>query len=913
MKVMGKSEREEGTERETERDGERQRGGGKGPFAPPVPLFSFRSSSCCGMGWADLASPTDRAVPLEQRESQPARFERRPSLFVGTTALRSPLVLMLLLLPLRQAEAFCTLRPPHPCHPFRFRSRSPSPSLSSAAPTPDLDRLIDEIRNLTAEREEPLGEAEAEALRSILMAENFRCAEDEPLGKAEVEALRSIFMAGKVGRGDEESREAVRTSMKGKERTRSSAVRGAKELAFELRSFLRSMRNEVEVLQGRASDRARSDIELALSAADYLARRVLLDSAALLSSAASAASSTLRLGAAAPSSAPKQAATAKETAAPFATRVKRLASALALSASDETGSGVAGAAPQLGGDQLSIAIASGGLELSLETRTYLTDDKSEVAQKLCERRQQLATEGSLLARDGWSALCGWLLVVDRIGAGADAQSGASTPPPAQSLPARARTVGSLIAESVQEAAGEALRATRADAAAYATLRRMGRLPTIAEEIRDVTPVIPAQLAEIIPPRVGGNSGMLGAFALQGSPRQQRAARLQRREREASIRQLALARVMVERASKDGSDVFVAGVLPAMRAIGKVAAGRAIGALPRVGAQGVPINGGGDVARELAETLRQEYMSMAAQMRKSSPMGKAFDEAVSGTTKRISRGFESASTMLPARRGAAARTAGSDRAGRALVAVDGVQDAAGDACASVPRMKIAAIGAGQAALAVADLMPLTTAGTMTESVERNMRRLETAAGETATEMTTRTKAAARGTSFVVQIDGVTGTMLCPTEAWNAPDIAPTIRAPRQDLGDAVVENARSASVFLRQSETLACWTDVPLRANGMGAEEADVLDVEAVVEPDQENHTRQKLLAMVDGALFMAELQAEWLISMARRAVSAALPEVSRRWTLLPSYFREDDVVRRQRQAEASQQFIEALIEAIGRD
>jgi hypothetical protein len=425
-----------------------------------------------------------------------------------------------------------------------------------------VEELLHKLRNSTTSAEGAIGEAEAEALRAILSAR--------------------AGAADSGGGGSASADDAVAPEGDG---LRSSALRGATEAMFELRSYVQGLRSEVEVLRDRAGDKARKDLELTLAAADYLARRVIIDTGALLSAAGAAASSSLRLGASAPPP------PARETAAPFAARAERVEQTLAASAA-EVGEAW-----------------SGGLALAAEARSFLS--RKEAAVEEGRRAELIAAEAAQLARDGWFAaerqVRAWLTGVWD-GAAPISSAEAVQVPSAETVQARARSLRSLCAAALADAAAAATRAARADAASYAALRQTGRLPTLLEELVAVAPVLPhgqpwlgrLPPSEVLAPlRAVLGGGRLGAFDLQESPTAQLTARTRRRDREAVWRQLALAGAVAGRASKDSADLLAVGVLPAVRAAGKLAMGR---------------GSGGDFVRELALALREEYASTAEQVR-----------------------------------------------------------------------------------------------------------------------------------------------------------------------------------------------------------------------------------------------------------------------------------------------------------
>lgn len=626
-----------------------------------------------------------------------------------------------------------------------------------------VEELLYKLRNSTTGTDGAVGEAEAEALRAILSAR-----------------------AGAAGSGDAGFASADGAVAADGDGLRSSALRGATAAVFELRSYVQGLRSEVEVLRDRASDKARKDFELALAAADYLARRVIIDSGALLSAAGAAASSSLRLGAA-PLPPPK------ETAAPFAARADKVERTLAASAAE------------LG------EARSGGLALAAEARSFLSgEDVAE--ERWRERAESIVAEAAYLARDGWSAaerqVWGWL---------AGVRDRAAPAPSAEAVQMRTRTLGSLCAAAFGDAAAAAARATRADAAAYAALRQTGRLPTLLEEVVAVAPVLmqggswlaslpPSQV--LAPVRAILGDGRLGAFDLQESPTAQLTARTRRRDREGAWRQLALAGAVAGRASKDSTDLLVVGMLPAVRAAGRVAVRR--------------VTDGGlasGLVRELAAALREEYASTAGQVRARSAMGAAAGEAMQQTTRRISRSVASATAFLSLEAAAVLPSAllGAAR-GEAVRADSGgwAADGAG-AALSQSREFFAQWGTSGVIVPVASSDRVSA-----------LRASET-------------------NPF-----GALALLEWPMGA----DVAPVPRAP-------VMERPPWAGAAWPVAAP-ASWD------GGVGWASADVLDVSAVVE--EEDGTPDRLLALLDASLYAAEVLVERMTAVAVVVVAEARGE-----------------------------------------
>jgi len=547
------------------------------------------------------------------------------------------------------------------------------------------------------------------------------------------------------------------------------------------------------------------------------------------------------------------------------------------------------------------------LVLAPETQSYL-------AEKQRDRTQQLAIEGSELARDGLRAMQYWFAGAGSTEASDEyAKPGANTT--SQALQAHAHAFGARVADVLRDAAGEVVRATQADFAAYATLRRTGRLPTIMEEIRELAPALPAELADCNPLHALAGGGRLGSFAQQGAPSLQRATRLRRREREASQRQVALARAVAARASKDGSDLFVAGLLPALRAVGKVATNRA--PLPPLifGVHNNHTSASADLGLELAETMRDEYVRSAAHLRANSPLGVAFDKAVDGTTQRIARSVTSGSSSLPGREVVLERLAAVQRAGGVVVdtcSPDGIGAVDTAQGSGVPQPIVSGVKV--------QTLPLTRPSSMQPGAVGRHGVSATPEGSavmhSAGTMLHRPSYTC-DQSAAIPVHGFeasAATRMWPTNEAIAPRATIWPRTPRQQRhGQGLAyELAADPSSCSRRNE-YNLHGEKLMGSIALEGLDSDVVDVAAAVEVHDQEHALERLFVFLDRAMFVAEVQAQRISWMIHILAFEALTEDARAWMPLRSYSRTQELMRRHQEAEASKLVLDALILILGRE
>ena len=415
------------------------------------------------------------------------------------------------------------------------------------------------------------------------------------------EALRSAFAEIKLGE-QRAAREAAGTG--GFE---SGTLKAGSRLGYELRSFAQGARDALEQIAQSVYNRALLDAKLAVTTAEYLLRRAIFDSGRVLS-AASAAIAVL--GPASASAAPE---TTGGTSAPFERMLGRLSSSRALS-----GASI---------DQRAAAMEDAATD----------DERREEAEKAAAARQkQMRQEASELIKEAVSGVEAW---ARQAAAENDAKQNGRPPPPPKGdnepdfelLTQRASLLGGEVGKSV----GQALEAVQGDFAAFVRLQEDGQMPTLIEQLQE--PEIIDESGGTGLRSFGRGNGRLGSFQTTGQDR------ARRRQSELEGKQLKLAAALGERASKDGADAFVYGVLPSAKAVGRMAARRVAESAAQYGvdlpapkkvgsSSSAPSEGVGWVG-ELASEIANQYKE---DLKRGSEMGPLADlvDAVSGPTKKL---------------------------------------------------------------------------------------------------------------------------------------------------------------------------------------------------------------------------------------------------------------------------------------
>ena len=366
----------------------------------------------------------------------------------------------------------------------------------------------------------------------------------------------------------------------GRSPRRSQTMQDVEALALEARSFVRGVSSQLERLQGNVMEKVKLEASVALSIADFVVRRAILDGSRALAAAAS--STALALGAAPPASPVANATVeAREGAMPFTARKEKIGQTRAQTR------------------QLSLAPASEEAA-ALEGARLADEERSEAEAALWEQQAAAQREGAaeaaelakeLLMVAADAAIQGAERVLTEIASQSNGTQGAAVLgslanasaslrvaegalPEASAMLERARKVGSTL----QDATNAALDSTRADYQSYLELRSSGQLPTLAEEAEGVAQsLVPEALAQLpqaarlLPGAPAG--GVLGSLQGGSNPTDQLLRLRQRKELELATKQLKLAATLGDRAAKDSGDAVVYGVLPAVTAVGKVAARR----------------------------------------------------------------------------------------------------------------------------------------------------------------------------------------------------------------------------------------------------------------------------------------------------------------------------------------------------
>jgi len=407
------------------------------------------------------------------------------------------------------------------------------------------------------------------------------------------DALRDAFAAIKEG----ERREAQEAAATGG--FESETARAVSRLQYELRSYAQGAREALARVQQFVYNRALLDSRLAVSAAEYILRRALLDTGRILT-----ASSTALAALGAAPDAPR----GRAAAAPFERMLGSISGARALR------------------------------QAPTEQRAGVQAEQEEAAAREADadareaaRQAQLRREAAELLREAIGGVEQWVKQ-----AAEETKDGAGRPDAAEGpdwelLRQRAGLLGGEAAVSLQGALGT----LQSDFAAYEKLKQRGQLPTIVEQLYD------GELPQI------GRGRTLGAFRGQQDPAAQRRERKLRREKELAGKKLGLAAALGERASKDSADAAVYGVLPSAKVLGRRAAvefaeslAASFGGAPRKGRSKEMMG----LMSELASEIAQEYTADLKRGRDYGPLAEVAD-AVAGPTQKLREDFAAVGQAL----------------------------------------------------------------------------------------------------------------------------------------------------------------------------------------------------------------------------------------------------------------------------
>ena len=434
------------------------------------------------------------------------------------------------------------------------------------------------------------------------------------LDSEQEEALRSAFAALK----EEERRKAAKEAAEGG--YESDAFRAVSGAAFDLKSFVRGVRDGLETIQAVIFNRAALDARIAGQTAAYLLRRALLDTRLVFAAAAT----TLQLSAAPSSSAAAKKPTGRAT--PFADRARAISSVRSLSAAADPGARLALAAEA----ELDDAARE---KLAAEEAARDAAMRKEAAALLREALvgvEAWAQEAATTAKEAAAAAEGIEDGVER--AKAAAAAAARRPPSEPPVDwEKLRQRSKLLGGDVGDSLNRALASVRTDFEAFQILEREGQLPTIVEELTTGDEGGGAGGAA----KESGAKARLRSFAAQdGGAGAARKSQLQRREAELRAKQLKLAGSVGQRAAKDGADLFVYGAMPSATAVGKLAARRAAAGLENLKSGGGGGGGGGadGLVGELAAELAKEYAASAQRAATLGPLAGLADVAAGSASK-----------------------------------------------------------------------------------------------------------------------------------------------------------------------------------------------------------------------------------------------------------------------------------------
>mmetsp|Transcript_32313 Transcript_32313/g.58956 ORF Transcript_32313/g.58956 Transcript_32313/m.58956 type:complete len:853 (-) Transcript_32313:15-2573(-) len=327
----------------------------------------------------------------------------------------------------------------------------------------------------------------------------------------------------------------------------SESLKTASRVEFELRSFAQGVRNALGQVQQFIYNRALLDTTLAVQSAEYILRRSIMAVAAL----------------------------------PMIPTVRNNSFAF-LSFTSMERSIEANRALSLPGDSTS------------------DEDLEELRQKEAEEAQAaIRNEAAALLKEAVAGVEAWT----RQFADDEEATEASTvkkpkkqikEPDWEALKQRASLLGGGVSNELKKGLDE----VRRDFASFQRLAKQGQLPTVVEQLQETLPV------------TAGASSMptLSAFKGQEAPDKQRQRRQKRQQAEREAKKLKFAAALGQRASEDGADALVFGVLPSAKAVGRMAGRRvAQKVAEKFGA------GDGDAGKkkkglvgELAQELSQAY-------------------------------------------------------------------------------------------------------------------------------------------------------------------------------------------------------------------------------------------------------------------------------------------------------------------
>ncbi len=634
------------------------------------------------------------------------------------------------------------------------------------------------------------------------------------------EALRAAFGALK----EEERRAAVEGAMSGG--YESGVLRAASRLQTELRSFARGARESLARLAAVVTDRALLDAKLAVSTAEYLLRRTLLDTGRVLAAGFGADGGG--------------------GAAPFRARLSQVEAVRAL-----------------GGAQAAAALSSAEAE------------GSEAAAETARRDAALRTEAAALLREALVGIEAWVRVQaeSRESGVAPATAGSSSAaaePDWDGMGARARVLGGELGTSLSTA----LKELRVDFVAYQDLAAAGQLPTVLEELQETTEtVVGASAAGDGGVAARSSMAPLRSFAGGDDPAAQRRERSARRDAEVRAKQLKLGLTVGNRAGKDTADALVIGVLPTVRAVGKLAAQRAAERLAGAGAdqqEQQRRRQRGSVVGELAAEIAREYRTEVERSRRQGPLA-GLQDAMDEPVQALRRDFETA-----------AATVGSffEPVERESVEREPVERA--NETATPPT----------AAAAEVDELISAEAVEAVATVDTSFSEAITAVDASSSEVASAVDAPF--SEAVSAVDASSSEAVAAVDTSSSEEVATVDTSPLEAVN----------TVGTSSSEAVTAVEDGPRERGGVLAAPESAIDVGAVAEVDQDERERERQAQMLDAALVVAEGATVDVVSAITEVLT---PEDLRGWKLLRS-LRASDVDERaqQRRAKAAAQLLDGV-------
>ena len=288
----------------------------------------------------------------------------------------------------------------------------------------------------------------------------------------------------------------------------SSTVQQIESLALEARSFVQGVRSQLETLQDNIVQKLQLEAKVAVSIAEFVLRRALLDAGRALTAAGSQVAGALG---AAPPSPPEDevaaAAKAREEAMPFASRLdtiekQRTQSRLLVlpPSSSEVGQieamaddakaeveeaatvWAAQAEAQREGVEEAAELLKDGIQIA---STAAAKAAAQGAQAAAQGAQSVLNEMSSQMVNGTTRSVLVDKAADALAAAATREEEALEVPDLSEQVSAFQERAQKVGDAIKDAANAALDTTRADYESYMALKESGNLPTLLEEAEDV--------------------------------------------------------------------------------------------------------------------------------------------------------------------------------------------------------------------------------------------------------------------------------------------------------------------------------------------------------------------------------------------------------------------------------------------